>query len=176
MTSMPASRSARAMIFAPRSWPSRPRLAITTLIFRAITASLRLDALKRELPGRALIQHPCLERPVLFVAGRRHPDREMRDPLVDERSHGDALLAGLRSERSGCHVVRLLWTLAREQPEPQRPQRDRPLLRAQERGARIAERPRRHVTLLQGVRLVRPAYAVQRVRPTEPDAARDPTH
>ena len=33
MTSMPASRSARAMIFAPRSWPSRPGLAINTLIF-----------------------------------------------------------------------------------------------------------------------------------------------
>src|SRR5438128_8756644 len=35
MTSMPASRSARAMILAPRSWPSRPGFAITTLIFRA---------------------------------------------------------------------------------------------------------------------------------------------
>src|SRR3954453_9891300 len=35
MTSMPASRSARAMIFAPRSWPSRPGLATTTRIFRA---------------------------------------------------------------------------------------------------------------------------------------------
>src|SRR5438477_3316708 len=35
MTSMPASRKARAMIFAPRSWPSRPGFAMTTLIFRA---------------------------------------------------------------------------------------------------------------------------------------------
>src|ERR1041384_7433154 len=33
MTSMPASRRARAMIFAPRSWPSRPGLAIKTRIF-----------------------------------------------------------------------------------------------------------------------------------------------
>src|SRR5476649_502670 len=33
MTSMPASRSARAMILAPRSWPSRPGLATTTRIF-----------------------------------------------------------------------------------------------------------------------------------------------
>src|SRR4051794_37044808 len=32
---MPASRSARAMIFAPRSCPSRPGLATTTRIFRA---------------------------------------------------------------------------------------------------------------------------------------------
>src|SRR5688572_5969993 len=35
MTSMPASRSARAMIFAPRSWPSNPGFAMTTRIFRA---------------------------------------------------------------------------------------------------------------------------------------------
>src|SRR5687768_9707980 len=34
MTSMPASRSARAITFAPRSWPSRPGLAMTTRIFR----------------------------------------------------------------------------------------------------------------------------------------------
>src|ERR1039458_5225597 len=33
MTSMPASRSARAMILAPRSWPSRPGLATTRRIF-----------------------------------------------------------------------------------------------------------------------------------------------
>src|SRR5258708_34611113 len=33
MTSMPASRSARAMTFAPRSWPSRPGFAMTTRIF-----------------------------------------------------------------------------------------------------------------------------------------------
>src|SRR5215210_7995966 len=33
MTSMPASRRARAMIFAPRSWPSSPGFAITTRIF-----------------------------------------------------------------------------------------------------------------------------------------------
>src|SRR5436309_2372777 len=35
MTSMPASRSARAMIFAPRSWPSRPGFATTTRILWA---------------------------------------------------------------------------------------------------------------------------------------------
>src|SRR5436190_21140307 len=32
MTSMPASRSARAMTLAPRSWPSRPGLATGTRI------------------------------------------------------------------------------------------------------------------------------------------------
>src|SRR6478735_1907833 len=37
---MPASRRARAMILAPRSCPSRPGLATTTRIFRAVAASM----------------------------------------------------------------------------------------------------------------------------------------
>src|SRR5947207_3435855 len=41
MTSMPASRNARAMIFAPRSWPSSPGFATTTLIFPAIVGQYR---------------------------------------------------------------------------------------------------------------------------------------
>ncbi|MBS1846581.1 MAG: collagen-like protein [Actinobacteria bacterium] len=40
MTSIPASRSARAMILAPRSCPSRPGLATTTRILRAVAASI----------------------------------------------------------------------------------------------------------------------------------------
>src|SRR4028118_345019 len=36
MTSIPASRRARAMILAPRSWPSSPTFATTTLIVRSI--------------------------------------------------------------------------------------------------------------------------------------------
>ena len=41
MTSMPASRRARAMIFAPRSWPSSPGFATTTLIFPATVGQYR---------------------------------------------------------------------------------------------------------------------------------------
>lgn len=41
MTSIPASRNARAMIFAPRSCPSRPGFAITTLIFPATNGQYR---------------------------------------------------------------------------------------------------------------------------------------
>src|SRR5580704_82637 len=37
---MPASRSARAMILAPRSWPSRPGLATTTRIFFSLAAGI----------------------------------------------------------------------------------------------------------------------------------------
>src|SRR5687767_12560568 len=38
MTSIPASRSALAMIFAPRSWPSRPGLATTTRVLGCVVA------------------------------------------------------------------------------------------------------------------------------------------
>src|SRR2546421_5408538 len=41
MTSIPASRSALAMIFAPRSCPSRPGFAITTRIFLATVGQYR---------------------------------------------------------------------------------------------------------------------------------------
>src|SRR5918998_5163491 len=36
MTSIPASRSARAITFAPRSWPSSPGLATRTRIFLSL--------------------------------------------------------------------------------------------------------------------------------------------
>src|SRR5207245_2063325 len=39
MTSMPASRSARATIFTPRSWPSSPTLAISTRMGAAMAAN-----------------------------------------------------------------------------------------------------------------------------------------
>src|SRR5512140_641038 len=41
MTSIPASRSARAMIFAPRSCPSSPGFATTTLILAATVGQYR---------------------------------------------------------------------------------------------------------------------------------------
>src|SRR3954452_4137020 len=45
MTSIPASRSARAMILAPRSWPSRPGLATTTRILRVSVLLTRAASL-----------------------------------------------------------------------------------------------------------------------------------
>src|SRR5215218_2092394 len=48
MTSIPASRRARAMILAPRSCPSRPGLATTTRILRAVAASIRPGTLARQ--------------------------------------------------------------------------------------------------------------------------------
>src|SRR5262245_28131594 len=50
MTSMPASRNARAMTLAPRSWPSSPGLATSTRILRS--AGIRVDSTKRRFHRR----------------------------------------------------------------------------------------------------------------------------
>src|SRR3954451_20795211 len=62
MTSMPASRRARAMILAPRSWPSRPGLATTTRIFRACVLMARAPDGIRLLTDREVsrsVMFPC---------------------------------------------------------------------------------------------------------------------
>src|SRR6267378_2002576 len=56
MTSMPASRSARATIFTPRSWPSSPTLAISTRIGGAMAANCTV------LPSA----HPMTSDPSFF--------------------------------------------------------------------------------------------------------------
>src|SRR3954453_9154723 len=50
MTSIPASRNARAITFAPRSCPSRPGFATTTLIFPAIGRILEDRRLAPDAP------------------------------------------------------------------------------------------------------------------------------
>src|SRR3978361_557293 len=85
MTSMPASRSARAMIFAPRSCPSRPGLATTTRILRLLEASIR----PRGRPRRA---HAGL-----------HPHVGRVDVAVDDVG---ARLGEPLAERAAAHVAR----------------------------------------------------------------------
>src|SRR5882724_2211525 len=66
MTSMPASRRARAMIFAPRSCPSRPGLATTTRIFLFVAVDMSGCAARgRRRPGRLFV----LERGDALGAG-----------------------------------------------------------------------------------------------------------
>src|SRR5882672_10740281 len=68
MTSMPASRRARAMIFAPRSWPSRPGFATKILSFRSDTFRSH-DQVHRLRAVRALVDaavHPVHLQPCLL--------------------------------------------------------------------------------------------------------------
>src|SRR6266536_5061642 len=99
MTSIPASRNARAMIFAPRSCPSSPGLAITTLIFRATRLSLRLDPHEGERPFGSLHGGPLLGRSVVLPPGGGRGQRDSREALLGERGDGDAQWAGDRPER-----------------------------------------------------------------------------
>src|SRR3990170_1164348 len=62
MTSYPASRSARAMIFAPRSWPSSPGFPTRTRTFRSFFPGFPLDlpisrALAMSFPPCCLLIH-----------------------------------------------------------------------------------------------------------------------
>src|SRR2546425_8270538 len=61
MTSIPASRSARAMTLAPRSWPSNPGLAISTRIFFSGIVAL--------LPLLCALCVLCVERRLVAIGG-----------------------------------------------------------------------------------------------------------
>src|SRR6266508_5144168 len=76
MTSMPASRNARAMIFAPRSWPSRPGFAITTRMVRAMARR------SLETTRTIALLDPALPQP------RAHPERERNEDRESEQRRG----------------------------------------------------------------------------------------
>src|SRR5439155_12099076 len=86
MTSMPASRSARAMIFAPRSWPSSPGLATTTRILRVCV----LFTAAADLMGPARREAAAVLRPPASGALERSRDvrrdaaRRVREADVHE--------------------------------------------------------------------------------------------
>src|SRR3954447_4795685 len=88
MTSMPASRSARAMIFAPRSCPSRPGLATTTRIFLFVAVDMSgCAACGRRRPGRLFV----LERDDALGAG---PDAVLAEAAPAHRSEQSATGTG----------------------------------------------------------------------------------
>src|SRR4051794_27309896 len=88
MTSMPASRSARAMIFAPRSWPSRPGFATTTLSVRGIAGSLVPSPLAAGMHNVAW--HPAGHEPAPAAAGEREDEVAGRNGGGGRRHEADA--------------------------------------------------------------------------------------
>src|SRR3954452_7761945 len=107
MTSIPASRSARAMIFAPRSCPSSPGLATTTRILPLEAASTAgRDATRHAAAGDSRCPHPggarttasgdrrpALARRGLHLAGRLSPrPTHLPRPAERVREHATALL------------------------------------------------------------------------------------
>src|SRR5690348_3540702 len=57
MTSMPASRSARAMILAPRSCPSSPGLATTTRIFFSVAGGIEAAGILKNWSFAVAAEH-----------------------------------------------------------------------------------------------------------------------
>src|SRR4029453_4477546 len=119
MTSMPASRRARAMIFAPRSWPSSPGLATTTRILRAVGlgAAMRPAGTPRGGPGRARIMPSAPVRGPIRLAdpqcevhtGVDRADDPVRPPpghLLAEGALGLRAGAELHRPAPDGHVVR----------------------------------------------------------------------
>src|SRR3954469_3741743 len=96
MTSIPASRSARAMILAPRSCPSRPGLATTTRIFCVVLGADMGRA------GRILCR--TRRRGPEGPRGRRRLRPRLRD--LDRHLHGRAM--DLAEDRVGALRVELL--------------------------------------------------------------------
>src|ERR1700712_2969712 len=92
MTSMPASRSARAMTLAPRSWPSRPGFAMTTRILPAIAPIVGPSSLIGA-GWRALhpLRFPFGDRPYRPVRDHRRAPRRLagRDPHLLPTEHAD---------------------------------------------------------------------------------------
>src|SRR3954470_21396870 len=115
MTSMPASRSARAMTLAPRSCPSRPGLAMT-MRMRSATSGAYIPASRRDLSA---LRHRIArrsadnfgERGELGLVGRRDAPAPVRHRRL------------LRDLGAGLGVVQ-------RQPRP-------PLDVADERGAEL---------------------------------------
>src|SRR5213080_2041794 len=98
MTSMPASRRARAMIFAPRSWPSRPGFAMTTLIFRATECEVYGDgicgsvhgAVEPQAPPAPFVQPSGLRRAVDAALGAGRPDGDAGEAPFHQHRLGKA--------------------------------------------------------------------------------------
>src|SRR4051794_1625308 len=80
---MPASRSARAMIFAPRSCPSSPGLAMTTRIFRAIAGDYTSG---RAEPTSGVVAAVLAQRP----PGTRVVPAEQTERKTDDQQDEDA--------------------------------------------------------------------------------------
>src|SRR4026209_2979905 len=115
------------MIFAPRSCPSRPGLAITTLIFFATPRSLRpllesgVDSYELQLPFSSLDQLPLLRRAVDLAPIPRCPQIDVCELSLFQRFPGQLHEVQRRTERplhDGCGLER---TIGGRQPDGRGP-------------------------------------------------------
>src|SRR5436190_517765 len=106
MTSMPASRSAAATTFAPRSWPSRPGLATRTRMGRIVPVNLAGAPSARQLAPTCHEQHlprATAERAIPEAVVRLfHHEAGVETQLGEPRGgiQADAVLASARPGRA----------------------------------------------------------------------------
>src|SRR3954470_2920352 len=95
MTSMPASRSERAITLAPRSWPSRPALAMTTRMGRSIRGSVSTS----DLRDVAVLEVAPAERTQAGVTLRARGRMQGSVPAVGRqaRAQRDLILAAVEN-------------------------------------------------------------------------------
>src|SRR5437763_215449 len=87
---MPASRSARAMIFAPRSCPSTPGLATTTRLFECVSAGICSLSLCARVGARAYVprgRRQDVDRCTGVLMGVRAREHLRIEPWQDAREH-----------------------------------------------------------------------------------------
>src|SRR5438094_2850376 len=134
MTSTPASRSACATTFAPRSWPSSPGLAIRT--FTGAKSARPAPSVGGLRPGATRLRSPCRVSFQPGPRGRRHRwvARKLEDaaphaPILDGESshcHGKLKAAGAGASRiEEQHPVplllpRLVTVAGNDRAEPRR--------------------------------------------------------
>src|SRR3972149_10784283 len=122
---MPASRRARATTLAPRSWPSRPGLAMITLILRS--SAMRLIHHLREV---AHVHHQVLPDRTCDYIGQRSLRAPRRPEVPSQQISGRVLYAldvPLAVAADLLHDLRdRLFLLRRRAPRPPRPARPSP--------------------------------------------------
>src|SRR5579875_3193210 len=107
---MPASRSARATILAPRSWPSRPGLATRTRMGLAVITKSGVHndaftkAANQRLPAWINSDHQpiLIEMPVLHTSQRPFADfteRRIRPNAIQNEGHQVLICPGCVSQR-----------------------------------------------------------------------------
>src|SRR2546423_1509709 len=184
MTSMPASRKARAMIFAPRSWPSRPGFAITTLIFRVTAcevygggvAGSAHCAIEGEAPPASFVEVPRLGHAIHLSLSARRTHGDAREPPFHQRRLRQAQELRQRTERAGDHVGRLAGTAGRSKTYVgEAPQSKHAGSRARDVNRRAREGALR-LSAVRGLSGTRGATdSLGRVRTAERHPSRDPT-
>src|SRR5262249_17298507 len=105
MTSMPASRRARAITLAPRSWPSSPGLATSTRILRSVDIWVRFyQTSPQRHGGTEASTEETISGSCLAMAWRFQPKIGVIRRAVVVSAEQPALRGGQENEAAAKHA------------------------------------------------------------------------